>query len=144
MSHRPRNIPRMRAAVGVPAPPRPRPIAATGATHRRFSNRTPDSVALKGDPWAIGLAAITSTIHTMGLTHIRVMWWHPVFGTGEHPPIHYGHDSVFEVAWTVHITDSAGGVLATGRSAFTSDHGVGIVDAGAACIRAYLERQAKP
>lgn len=110
--------------------------AATGATARRLRSTTPDSVALKGDPWAIGLAAVTTTLHRMGVTHLRVSWWHPLMGTGERPP-HSG-----PVSWVVKAVDDTGREYAAGHSPQTTEHGVGIVEAGADLIRCIMEKQA--
>lgn len=136
---RERYMAHMRAAAGVPAPRRERHTAADGATGRRYANTMPDTLALRGDPWAVGLAAITTTLHNMGVTHIRVLWWHPVFGTGERPPVHRNADSVFEVSWCVKVVRDDGTELCAGHSTHTTDHGVGIVEAGADCIRALME-----
>lgn len=106
-----------------------------GATERHYASILPDSRALRGDPWSIGLAAIANTLHTMGVTHMRVMWWHPVIGTGERPP-------TFPVSWCIKVVDDDGRELCAGHSAVTEDHGIGVVEAGADCIRSLMERRA--
>lgn len=114
-----------------------RPSAANGTTERHYSHTTPDSVALHGDPWAIGLAAITSTLHRLGVTHIRVHWWNPVIGRGERPPRH-------AAGWVVEAYEPDDTVTTIGAgfsTGMTTDHGVGVVEAGADLIRTIMERK---
>lgn len=124
MSHRQRVAARAR-----------REDAANRATARRYAHAVPDSVALDGDAWSIGLAAITNSLHKLGVTHISIQWWHPVLGKGERPPTGQC------VTWVVKVCDPAGREICAGHSTQTTQHGVGIVEAGADAIRTYIERR---
>lgn len=115
------------------------PHAADGKRARRYANRTPDTIALKGDTEAetrrnVSVAAVVSTLHRLGATGVN----HTV------QSITLEGDTVWAWTFTARMRDGRDyeGRIYTSLNVPDS-HGIALMLAGAALIRNVMDRQEK-